>query len=232
MAEENVISQEKFDEVVNQRDGLKTDLREIKEKHVTLEGEIATLKKGVLSAEDLKLFKELKDAKEKLEGVETVTKSEMQRIREEDTKKHLADVEQAKIEADTERQKLDAEIDRLTVDSQIELAVIGSGVQRSDEKDVVAQVVQLIKPTVKREKTDDGNYRVVCMDAELNIRQTPDGIMPVNEHVTDFLNNNTHFLPSSGSGPRVPNRISGSGGTPVNYWDNSSMDNVEAIYNK
>jgi len=113
MAEEITISQEKFDEVVHQRDGLKTDLREIKDKNATFEEEIATLKAGALPAEDLKLFKELKDAKEKLEGVETVTKAEMQRIREEDTKKNLADVEQAKVEADTERQKLDAEIDRL-----------------------------------------------------------------------------------------------------------------------
>ena len=231
MPEDKTVPQEKFDEIVQQRDKLKTDLREVKEKTSAFEEEIATLKQGVLSAEEKEMFIEWQEAKAKKEAGETITKAEMQRIREADTQKHQTELEQMKTDAESNRIRLDAEIDRLTVDSQIEMAVIGSGVERSDSKDVVAQVVQLIKPSVKREKTDDG-YRVVCIDEDDNIRQTPDGILLVSDHVLDFLKDNPHFLPTTGNGPHLPGRLTGKVGSAIDYWERSPMDNMEEIYNK
>lgn len=231
MAEDKTVPQEKFDEIVQQRDKLKTDLREVKEKTTIFEEEIATLKEGVLSAEDKELFIEWQKAKFQKEAGETITKAEVQRIREADTQKHQVELEKMKTDAESNHVRLDAEIDRLTVDSQIELAVIESGVERSADKDVVAQVVQLIKPSVKREKTDDG-YRVVCIDPDDNVKQTPDGIVLVSDHVLEFLKDNPHFLPQTHNGPRLPGRLTGKGGKAEDYWERSPMDNLEAIYNK
>lgn len=225
------VPQEKFDQVVAKRDGLKTTLHDVEAQNRTFETQIASLEAAAISTDERQLFDEWKIAKEKKDAGQTMTLGEHQRVIADGSQKHKTELETLKSEFTAAKDLLDSEIDRLTVDNAIEMAVMSCGVEKTDEKDMISQVVTLIKPSVRREKTDDG-YRVICVDSDNAIKQTSDGVMPVTDHVSEFLKANTQFLPSSGNGPRVRTHIQGPTGPSGAYWEGSHLDNIEALHNK